>query len=419
MADIEFSEDEKPDERDRGDEGDPIDAIGDKILERAEREASGMMPPLPPPATPPPGSSDDRRSLDGVGPSGRLIPKGDSEEPGEIIKILKEKKLAPKDMGHWGSGMKGDGKIYLNDDGEACKIDKRGVPYKVGSDGRRILPSRRPIHKYTPEEWKKMGEAEKKAAYKKDKRDKARSAKKERKKAAMGKKVIMISKVLDQMIFPKIVHRGPIDLKLKTPVGDDDGWAWAQEMSDAYAQDIFLADVTPAVPAYMVFDEDWIPSMPCTTSTTPEHREKNRAVKSCFNAMVTRPVTRKEIMNNPKAMEAFMKEWKGLWDQEVFDFTSTRKYDDVVAEAKKKGEKIHMARLHGLIYEKNYQLKEDDPARKFKGRGVLLGDQVKDQNMEAALFQDLGNSPATFDASRCRCYSGIHPSQVVWRTLLG
>ena len=59
-----------------------------------------------------------------------------------------------------------------------------------------------------------------------------------------------------------------------------------------------------------------------------------------------------------------------------------------------------MARVHGLIYEKNYQLKEDDPARKFKGRGVLLGDQVKDQNMEAALFQDLGNSPATFDAPR-------------------
>ena len=81
--------------------------------------------PLPPPATPPPGASDDRRSHDEVGPSGRLIPKGDSEEPGEIIKILKEKKLAPEDMEHWGSGVKGDGKIYLNDDGEACKIDKR------------------------------------------------------------------------------------------------------------------------------------------------------------------------------------------------------------------------------------------------------------------------------------------------------
>ena len=119
------------------------------------------------------------------------------------------------------------------------------------------------------------------------------------------------------------------------------------------------------------------------------------------------------MVNNPKAMEAFMKEWKGLWDQEVFDFSTTREYDAVVSEAKKKGEKVHMARVHGLIYEKNYQLKEDDPARKFKGRGVLLGDQVKDQNMEAALFQDLGNSPATFDASRWADYYGCLPGNDV------
>ena len=104
---------------------------------------------------------------------------------------------------------------------------------------------------------------------------------------------------------------------------------------------------------------------------------------------------------------------EGIMDQEVFDSTTTREYDDVVAEANKKGEKIHMARVHGLIYEKNYQPKEDDPARKFKGRGVLLGDQVKDQNMEAALFQDLGNSPATFDASRWADYYGCLPGHDV------
>ena len=69
-----------------------------------------------------------------------------------------------------------------------------------------------------------------------------------------------------------------------------------------------------------------------------------------------------------------------------------------------------MARVHGLIYGKNYQLKEDDPARKFTGRGVLLGDQVKDQNKEAALFQDLGSSPATFDASRWADYDGCLPA---------
>ena len=83
-----------------------------------------------------------------------------------------------------------------------------------------------------------MGEAEKKAAYKKDKRDKARLAKKDRKKAAMGKKVT--KNLLEQMIFPKIVQCSAIDLKLNTQVRDDDAWAWAEEMSDAYAQDVLM-----------------------------------------------------------------------------------------------------------------------------------------------------------------------------------
>lgn len=45
------------------------------------------------------------------------------------------------------------------------------------------------------------------------------------------------------------------------------------------------------------------------------------------------------MISNPEATEAFMKEWKGLWGQEVFDFSQTREYDDVVNEAKKKGQK--------------------------------------------------------------------------------
>ena len=115
-----------------------IDAIGDKILERDEIEARAhRAPPL---------SSTLRRTgepteHDDVGSSGRLIPKGGEEDPIEIIRSLKKMKLVPDDIEHWSTGTKGDGKIYLTDDGEACKIDKRGVPYKAGSDGRRIVPS--------------------------------------------------------------------------------------------------------------------------------------------------------------------------------------------------------------------------------------------------------------------------------------
>ena len=59
-----------------------------------------------------------------------------------------------------------------------------------------------------------------------------------------------------------------------------------------------------------------------------------------------------------------------------------------------------MARAHGIIVEKHSKLPEEDPRRKYKGRGVVLGNQIKNQTSDAALFQDLGNSPATFEASR-------------------
>ena len=156
----------------------------------------------------------------------------------------------------------------------------------------------------------------------------------------MGKKVI--DRMLDKMVFPKIVQCDKIDLELASCCTE--GWEWAQESVQQQLQEEFLEDITPAVPASSVFNEDWIPAMPCTTSLPPKLRVKNTDYRNCFSSMVTLPVTRKEMISNPKAMEAFMKEWKGLWDQEVFDFTQTREYDDV-----KKGQKVHMARVHGLI----------------------------------------------------------------------
>ena len=165
-------------------------------------------------------------------------------------------------------------------------------------------------------------------------------------------------------------------------------------------------------------DDDFIafPTMPCTSASNHIHRTKvppEGLGSKLFNAMVSRPVGRAEIESNPKAKEAMLKEWKGLRDQEVFDFTMVREYDDVVAEAKKDKKEVHMARVHGICVEKNYQLSEDNPGRKFKGRGVLLGNQVKNQHWEAAFFQDLGNSPASFEASRWADFYGCLPGHAV------
>ena len=159
-----------------------------------------------------------------------------------------------------------------------------------------------------------------------------------------------------------------------------------------------------------------IPCMPCVHQDL-EHREKfgqgEMRFGKLYNAMVSRPVGRKEMMEDPDAKASMRNEWLWQHKQGVYDFSIVREYDDVVAEAKREGKEVHMARVHGICVEKNYQLPKGSPGRKFKGRGVLLGNQVKNQHWEAAFFQDLGNSPATFEASRWADFYGCIPGHNV------
>ena len=291
------------------------------------------------------------------------------------------------------------------------RIDKRGAPYRVGPDGRRDLTSSRPKDKYSPEEWKSMTGKEKEIAIEVEKYE---TEKKTKKKDTSGISGLASGEkgddeeVDDDIATPSIVLA-------------------EQQLDDVEAQFAELWEHLISMDhhgyAGEVDDhegESHTPAMPTSRVSSQQHRDKNThwglPINQCipiFNAMVTRQVTRKEMLANPKAMEAFMKEWQGHWDQDVYDFSIVREHDDVANEARRTGSKVHMARVHGLIYEKNFQLKEDNPQRKFKGRGVVLGDQVKDQNMEAALFQDLGNTPATFDASRWADFYGCLPGHDV------
>ena len=138
-----------------------------------------------------------------------------------------------------------------------------------------------------------------------------------------------------------------------------------------------------------------------------EHRDKNPTqVPLPLNAMVARPVGRKERDETPAALEAIAKEWSRLrsikhkYGVGVWDETRVRSRREVIAEARRDGVTIHMARIFDLCVEKGHELPQGHPERKFKGRAVLMGDQVKDQNFEAAYFQDLSSSPAAMEASR-------------------
>lgn len=161
------------------------------------------------------------------------------------------------------------------------------------------------------------------------------------------------------------------------------------------------------------------PSMPCiTTGKVGEHREKITGQQLQFPAAVSRPVSRKEMLENPEALKKMRDEWNGLTEQGTFEFGTAKKplileNDDVRAEAKRNDEEIHFGRVHGIMVEKHWQLPKEDPRRKFKGRAVLLGNKVTNQNVEAAFFQDLGNSPATFEAARWADLYGLLPNNSV------
>ena len=106
-------------------------------------------------------------------------------------------------------------------------------------------------------------------------------------------------------------------------------------------------------------------------------------------------------------------EWKRLQDMNCWDVTKVREWHDVWREAKEKGETHHLGRVFALRHEKNAELPEGHPNRKFKGRAVFQGNNVKDQAGQWAVFQDLSSNPATLESSRAVDAFGLLPGHSV------
>ena len=377
--------------------------------------------------------------------------KSSSAKPDEKV-IPPKRDILDEHPDHYSYGSAGDGFIYHDDDGNWVKLDKLGRMYRVDKkDGRRIVKTTRP-KEFTPEEWKSLGHEHRKALAEEFKTAgigepdteeedaepaPKRKSKKEKKTASAKKDDEKIDEpkghpddiAVSESLTPE--HR-----MLDTVPSGSSGWqdgdsiVTIDENNNWVEWEEFVCTVDPAlasVPLVQVTSsddiaqnecnhKDSIPMMPCIHHLEDEHRTRlgeSYGGGIFTNALVSRPVGRKEMLSDPEALESMMKEWKGQWTADVYDFKNVREYDDVVKEASRKGEEIHMARVHGICVEKHSELPKEDKRRKFKGRGVLLGNQVKNQNFEAALFQDLGNSPASFESSRWADMFGCLPGHNV------
>ena len=111
-------------------------------------------------------------------------------------------------------------------------------------------------------------------------------------------------------------------------------------------------------------------------------------------AAVAQSFSKKEAAGNPKAQKTIKKEWDRLCRLGTWDESKVRNWADVKNEAKRAGETVHIGRLLPTLVEKSSELEEDNPDRKFKGRVVFDGSDVRDRDRQVALFQELSSSPA-------------------------
>ena len=130
-------------------------------------------------------------------------------------------------------------------------------------------------------------------------------------------------------------------------------------------------------------------------------------------ALVARPVTKAERAVNPKARASLDKEWNKLMLQEVWEMDLVRSWKDVSREAQSTGEVTHVGRIFDICVEKNWELPEDDPLRKYKGRVVFEGCNVKDQDSRWAIFQEITSCPATLEAGKMADAYGMLPGHII------
>ena len=122
--------------------------------------------------------------------------------------------------------------------------------------------------------------------------------------------------------------------------------------------------------------------------------------------MVTKLLSRAEMLSNPKALEAIRAEADGLVKAGTWDLGSVREKEDVRKEAKASGVSVHFGQLMTIASIKFYELA--DHLHKMKGRIVYRGDCAKDEHGAAAVYQELGANPISVQGlNACLAYGSL------------
>jgi hypothetical protein len=129
--------------------------------------------------------------------------------------------------------------------------------------------------------------------------------------------------------------------------------------------------------------------------------------------MVARSVSRQEVTKTLAASQSLKDEAQKLVEKGAWDPSGVREWQQVADTARKTGEKAHVGRIFGIVVEKHPELPHGHPERRFKGRLVFQGNEVRDENSHYAIFSDLSSSPATLEASKNVDAYGLFPGNAL------
>ena len=125
-----------------------------------------------------------------------------------------------------------------------------------------------------------------------------------------------------------------------------------------------------------------------------------------INAMVTKLLSRSEMLASPEALSAVRKEAEGLEKAGTWDLNSVREQADVRSEAKRTGVSVHFGQLMTIASIKFFELAQH--LQKMKGRIVYRGDCAKDEHGAAAVYQELGANPTSVQGlNACIAYGSM------------
>ncbi|CAE7035956.1 TY5A [Symbiodinium natans] len=128
------------------------------------------------------------------------------------------------------------------------------------------------------------------------------------------------------------------------------------------------------------------------------------------NALVTKLLSRAEMLASPQALEAIRAEADGLRAVPVWDETNPREYRDVQSEARRTGAKVHFGKLMSIASIKFWELAQH--LQKMKGRIVYRGDCAKGEEGAAAVYRELGaNATSVQGLNACLAYGALPGNQ--------